>query len=71
MPLYDLHCTDCNRDFNIKASVADKMEKRILCPECGSNILDTIYKSVNIQIKNDASTICPNSHICGGGCNLH
>ncbi len=67
MPFYDLHCSACKQDFNISASMADKTEKRILCPECGSNQLETIYKPVNIHVKNSAAA-CPSSHVCGAGC---
>lgn len=68
MPFYDLHCVNCGADSNISASMADKAEKRIACPECGSTEMETIYRSVNIHVKRDAAPACPNSHICGGGC---
>ena len=68
MPFYDLHCASCGADSNIRASIAEKMEKRIACPECGSNDMETIYRSVNIHVKNGEATTCPNSHVCGAGC---
>ena len=68
MPFYDLHCAACDKDFNISASVADKMEKRILCPECGSNRMETIYRPVSVHVKSGAGDACPNSHVCGAGC---
>ena len=69
MPFYDLHCAACGGDFNIRASVADKTEKKIVCPECGANRLETIFKPVNILVKSGGEAPpCPNSHICGAGC---
>ena len=70
MALYDLHCTGCGRDFiDVQASVAEKTEKRILCPECGSNQMEKIYSPVNIHVKTgSASADCPNSRMCGAGC---
>ena len=68
MPFYDLHCASCGVDSNISASIADKVEKKIACPECGSHELETIYRTVNIHVKRDEAPACPNSHICGAGC---
>jgi len=68
MPFYDLHCTGCNKDLNVRATVAEKTEKRIVCPECGSNQMETIFSPVNFHVKKDALAACPNSHICGSGC---
>ena len=68
MPFYDLHCTACGQDSNIHASVAEKTEKRILCPACGSSKMETIYKPVSVLVKSDAPAACPHSHKCGGGC---
>ena len=68
MPFYDLRCPVCDKEFNIRASVAEKSEKRIPCPECGSFDLKTVYKSAPAYIKNTKSAECPNRHICGDGC---
>jgi putative FmdB family regulatory protein len=67
MPFYDLHCADCGADANIRASVAEKTEKRIACPQCGSTHMETIYKPVHFHVKSTEAA-CPNSHRCGGGC---
>ncbi len=67
MPFYDLHCTACGQDFNISASIADKAEKRIACPECGSRRMETIYKPVSVHVKSGEAA-CPHSHVCGAGC---
>lgn len=68
MPFYDLRCIHCDKDFNIQASIADKVGKRIACPECGSKNMETVYRPVSVHVKNAAAPACPNSHICGGGC---
>ena len=65
MPFYDLKCPECEKEFNIKASMAEKTENRIHCPECGSHKLETVFKSAPAFIKSRES--CPNNHGCGGG----
>ena len=71
MPFYDLYCTDCDKEYNIMASVTDKTEKHIPCPDCGSIELETVYKSAPAYIKRtgDSPPACPNSRACGAsGC---
>ena len=70
MPFYDLRCVECGKESNIIASVKQKTEKRILCPECGSINLETVYKGAPAYIKNikEPKFECPNSKICGAGC---
>ncbi|HCT64238.1 MAG TPA: FmdB family transcriptional regulator [Lachnospiraceae bacterium] len=62
MPFYDLKCVKCNKEFNIMASMKEKEANTIKCPTCGSNELNTVFKSVNV-IKSKE-----NSHSCSGGC---
>ena len=70
MPFYDLRCVKCDEDFNVMASMAEKMEKRIPCPKCGSMNMETVYKSAPYYIKSSsgASPPCPNSKVCGTAC---
>ena len=68
MPFYDLYCTECDREFNILASIAKKSEKQIPCPDCGSLELKTIFKSAPVYIKGTKAPECLNRHICGAGC---
>jgi len=71
MPFYDLRCGSCKKEFNIRATIADKTEHRIPCPECGSTKMETVYKSAPAYIKNSGDNIpsCPNSTACGNsGC---
>ena len=71
MPFYDLRCIECDKEFNIKASIAEKTEHRVPCPECGSMNMETVYISAPVYIKNrsDGMPSCPNRSICGNsGC---
>jgi len=68
MPFYDLHCPKCNKEYNIFAMMAEKSEKRIPCPDCGSFDLDTVFKGVPAYIKSKQVSKCPNRHVCGSGC---
>ena len=51
MPFYDLRCKDCEKDSNVRATIADKEESRIICPECGSTNMETLYLSAPAYIK--------------------
>jgi len=70
MPFYDLSCPECEKEFNILASIKDKTEKRIPCPECGSLDLKTVYKDAPAYIKSTGEKECPNQRVCGG-CRHH
>lgn len=68
MPFYDLKCK-CGEEFNIMASMSDRENKKIQCPKCGSNELETVFKSVNIvQSRKSQGAECPNISKCGGCC---
>ena len=68
MPFYDLYCVDCKGEFNIMATMADKSERRIPCPDCGSLNLNTLYNYAPAVIKKskDSMPACPRSNVCGG-----
>ena len=70
MPYYDFLCKDCRNEFNVLASIEDKTECRIPCPECGSTVLIPIYKSAPAFIKGGSERFrdCPNSSSCGRTC---
>ncbi|MDR0491166.1 MAG: zinc ribbon domain-containing protein [Oscillospiraceae bacterium] len=67
MPFYDLRCTICDKEFNIMASMSDKTNRLIPCPECGSTDMETVYKSAPFYIKSGQppAQTCQNSHACG------
>jgi len=67
MPNYDLRCPKCDKDYNIRATIAEKSEKRIPCPDCGSFEMETLFKAAPAYVKGQA--ICPNAAGCGAsGC---
>ena len=66
MPFYDLHCAECDKEFNILASVSAKLDKLIECPECGSRELKTVYKGAPTYIKSSKMPECPNISACRG-----
>jgi len=71
VPFYDLRCNSCNKESNIKATMAEKTENRIPCPECGSTDMVTVYKSAPAFIKSSGDNIqgCPSGASCGNaGC---
>lgn len=68
MPYYDLRCPSCDKEYNILASVSQKTEKRVPCPDCGSCELVTVYKAAPAYIKSSKEPRCPNRKICGESC---
>ena len=70
MPKYDLKCQTCGQEFNVSASIADKMEKRIPCPECDSRELLSVFKSAPGYLKGGRAkeVDCPNISVCGAAC---
>ena len=68
MPFYDLRCPICERDYTISATMAEKTEKHIPCPDCGSFDLETVYKGAPAYLKNRGENSCPNRHGCGSAC---
>jgi len=70
MPFYDLYCATCDKEFNIMATMADKTDRRIPCPDCGSTNLETVFKSAPAYIKSggDIGPSCPNIQACGAAC---
>jgi len=70
MPNYDLICSKCNREHNIRASMAEKSQKRISCPDCGSFELETVYKSAPAYVKGGSRPpmSCPQRAGCGSAC---
>jgi len=38
MPMYEYYCQDCNKKFEIKASISEKERGlKVSCPNCGGN----------------------------------
>ena len=68
MPNYDLHCMDCNTEHNIRASMKEKSEKQIACPDCGSHELETVFRTAPAVVKGMSSAPCPQRSSCGASC---
>jgi len=68
MPHYDLRCTKCNGEYNIRATMTEKSQKLIPCPDCGSLELETLYKVPPAYVKGTKATTCPNAGGCGAKC---
>ena len=68
MPNYDLRCTKCDSEYKISASMAEKTEKRIPCPDCGSFELETLFKSAPAYVKGGGAVKCPQRSSCGSSC---
>lgn len=68
MPFYDLRCKTCGEEFNIRAALAERLERKIPCPACGEHDLAPIFKAAHFSVKAEAAPACPHSHICGPSC---
>ncbi|MCL2045398.1 MAG: zinc ribbon domain-containing protein [Oscillospiraceae bacterium] len=73
MPFYDLRCKNCDEEFNVRASMVDKAEKRIPCPVCGSTDLATSFKFAPNYIRaggaaSEPVAACANSKTCSAAC---
>jgi putative FmdB family regulatory protein len=70
MPFYDLRCKECGEEFNIRASIKERENKEIECPNCHSHELEAVFKSVNIisSSKSSDSDYSCTSGCCGGSC---
>ena len=69
MPKYDLHCPKCVKEYSIWASITEKSEKRIPCPDCGSYGLETVFKAAPAYVKGGGKVAdCPQRSSCGSSC---
>ena len=71
MPFYDLKCTGCGNVFNVKATISEKENKKIPCPNCGGKELVRVYDTMHLSVGNSkperpASECACCSH--AGGC---
>ncbi|NLU52969.1 MAG: zinc ribbon domain-containing protein [Clostridiaceae bacterium] len=70
MPYYDLRCSKCGNTFNAKATISQRENRQIPCPQCGSFELEAVFASVNYTVKSSGCDVssCPQSHRCHAGC---
>ena len=73
MPFYTLQCRCCGHGFEAMASIKDRTEQRIACPDCGAFDVKTDYDSAkpNVYIKSSEHGGCPHANngctgCCGG-----
>ncbi|MGI6326933.1 MAG: FmdB family zinc ribbon protein [Saccharofermentanales bacterium] len=79
MPYYDLSCKNCLHQFNVKATIQERSDRLIRCPECQSTELEAIYRTVNfVRRLNKDCDVCPRSGsrssgqgFCSGGACSH
>ena len=47
MPIYEYHCRDCQKTFELAQSVADHETAAVHCPHCNSSNVDRLVSHVN------------------------
>jgi len=61
MPIYEYFCQDCEKKFDIKASMSEKEKGlKVVCPACGSK--------QTVQVLGGFSTFSKGSSSSGGSC---
>ncbi|RPI08217.1 MAG: zinc ribbon domain-containing protein [Zetaproteobacteria bacterium] len=45
MPTYDFRCAGCRKKFALTMSIGERNRKRIKCPKCGSQRVETVFSS--------------------------
>lgn len=68
MPNYDLLCSACGQESKIRASISEKSEKRVPCPNCGSFEMETMFKTPPAFVKGMSTHKCPSGGGCGSAC---
>lgn len=71
MPFYDLHCKECDHEFNAYATITERTEKQIACPECGGVEHNTILKDGAAIIVKNSGGDCPSGGCCPGCKHAH
>ena len=46
MPVYEFHCSDCKKTFEIVQSISAYSPKKVTCPECGGKHLERVWSRV-------------------------
>ena len=68
MPIYEYHCTNCNKEFELLVRRSTKPE----CPECGNRKLSKIMSAfaVGDSSHNETSELCGACGRTPGSCAL-
>ena len=67
MPFYKLICTACGKAFESRATIAQRTEKTISCPACGSRDVETDYTAGSAAVV-ASHTAAPAGCPHGGDC---
>ena len=76
MPLYDYICQDCQKKFEVKATVAEyESGLNVRCPACASERVKRTLSVLSFSMGNGASSASESGHHhhthscgCGGHC---
>jgi len=68
MPNYTLYCADCDNEYNIRATIKEKTDATIPCPNCGTTNLSSVFKSAPAYVKGAIANPCPKRSSCGSRC---
>lgn len=72
MPIYKLLCKQCHKQFEAFASVSERTNGAIACPDCGGKDHEAVYEgTANIHVRQSADEPCPHAHCCSGACGCH
>lgn len=66
MPLYQYHCPDCNKDFERRASMAERGRKQE-CPTCGGKADRRAVTAFAAMVGGGSSNAMDFSGDCAGG----
>jgi putative FmdB family regulatory protein len=47
MPIYEFHCRDCEKTFEVTQSVADHETAAVHCPHCDGTNVDRLVSQVH------------------------
>ncbi len=54
MPIYEYKCSDCESEFEIL--VRGKNEKKLHCPQCGSENISRLFSSFGVSMGSSSQT---------------
>jgi len=63
MPNYNYKCLDCYENFEIRTTIKEMENGKILCKNCGSKNIKRIYKGFGIGKSASSCSTCS-----GGSC---
>jgi putative FmdB family regulatory protein len=70
MPLYEFHCEECDRNFELL--VSSSRQRDTACPHCGSNRLTKQFSTFATSVASSGSSslpeACPMKSAGGCGC---